>query len=157
VEFNVLPSGLHLVEQDVMCVMFSLVPTSSADPWRSYFTKDNQQGVCIFTRRTSAVEGSRGADMASLGLLLAHSPRAKPWHHVAALKALVQTLSSQSSGSSSTQDIWKPAREFFEARKIIQPEPSSWQGWSHELDAVCPTSNPSFACTSLMIFTEHTQ
>ncbi|KAH9025906.1 hypothetical protein EDB84DRAFT_1503316, partial [Lactarius hengduanensis] len=71
VEFSSLPSGLHLVEQDVV-----------------YFTKDGLHGVCVLTRRQTSEQGQRGFRLSSLGILLARSLRLRPWRHVPALKAL---------------------------------------------------------------------
>ncbi|KAF8264240.1 hypothetical protein EI94DRAFT_1738825 [Lactarius quietus] len=117
VEFSSLPSGLHLVEEDVV-----------------YFTKDGLRGVCIFTRRETPEEGQRGYRLFSIGVLLAPSVRPRPWRHVPALKALVRELQSN---SDSTEDIWAPARRFFELRKAPDADLGgfdAWHRWSEELD-----------------------
>lgn len=117
VEFSSLPSGLHLVEQDVV-----------------YFTKDGLRGVCVFTRRETPEQGQRGFRLRSLGVLLARSVRPRPWRHVPALKALVRELQSE---TDSSEDIWAPARRFFEQRKAPHLElgdVDTWHRWSEELD-----------------------
>ncbi|KAH9034011.1 hypothetical protein EDB83DRAFT_2525299 [Lactarius deliciosus] len=79
VEFSSLPSGLHLVEQDVV-----------------YFMKDSPRSVCVFTRRQTSEQGQRAFRLSSLSILLARSLRPPPWSHVPALKALVRDLHSDS-------------------------------------------------------------
>ncbi|KAJ7641307.1 hypothetical protein FB45DRAFT_354788 [Roridomyces roridus] len=121
-EFNTLPSGLHLVEQDVV-----------------YFSKGGQRGVCIFRRRKTVDHGHRGFRLSSLGILLAKSARPRPWRHVAALKQLTTLIYSQFESSASldpTESDWEPARAFFNERKVVSPDlggAGDWNGWSHEL------------------------
>lgn len=110
----------------------------------SYFTKDNQHGVCVFKRRNTTEHGHRGARFSSLGILLANSPRPKPWRHLAALKDLVNTIYSRlelSDTLNPTEEDWQPARDFFERRKIKRSDlggAGDWLGWSPELDSnVC--------------------
>ncbi|KAH9052238.1 hypothetical protein EDB87DRAFT_1725883 [Lactarius vividus] len=56
--------------------------------------------------------------LSSLGVLLARSLRPHTWRHVPALKALVRNLHSDSvAQGDNSQDIWDPARQFFELRK----------------------------------------
>lgn len=105
-----------------------------------YFTKDDYQGVCVFHRQETAEEGHRGYRLSSLGILLAHSPRPRPWLHVPALKALFHTIRS-SLGDRDTliplEHDWEPARAFFEQRKARQPDlggAGDWGGWSAELE-----------------------
>ncbi|KAH9025915.1 hypothetical protein EDB84DRAFT_1611676, partial [Lactarius hengduanensis] len=121
VEFSSLPSGLHLVEQDVV-----------------YFTKDGLRGVCVFTRRQTSEQGQRGFRLSSLGVLLARSLRPRPWRHVPALKALVRDLHSDSaSQGDSSQDVWEPARRFFELRKARLEDlggAGAWHRWGEELE-----------------------
>ncbi|KAI9456040.1 hypothetical protein BJY52DRAFT_1213071 [Lactarius psammicola] len=121
VEFSSLPSGLHLVEQDVV-----------------YFTKDGLRGVCIFSRRPTSEHGQRGFRLSSLGILLARSPRPRPWRHVTALKALVHEIHSDPAAQGeSSQDVWEPARRFFELRKASLSDlggAGAWHRWSEELD-----------------------
>ncbi|KAH8980082.1 hypothetical protein EDB92DRAFT_2107324 [Lactarius akahatsu] len=121
VEFSSLPSGLHLVEQDVV-----------------YFTKDGLRGVCVFTRRQTSEQGQRGFRLSSLGILLARSLRPRPWRHVPALKALVRDLHSDSAPpANSSQDVWEPARRFFELRKARLEDlggAGGWHRWSEELE-----------------------
>ncbi|KAG2148869.1 hypothetical protein DEU56DRAFT_782570 [Suillus clintonianus] len=123
VEFSTLPSGLHLVDQDVV-----------------YFTKDTHSGVCVFRRRRTAEQGHRGFRLTSLGILLAKSARPRPWRHVAALRALADSLylSLETRGILEPSDSdWEPARVFFEERKVRRADLSGageWHGWSHELD-----------------------
>ncbi|KAI0764228.1 hypothetical protein BD413DRAFT_196727 [Trametes elegans] len=123
VEFSCLPSGLHLIERDVV-----------------YFTKDDHQGVCVFRRRQTTEDGHRGFRLSSLGILLAKSPRPRPWKHVAALKALVNTIYSSLEDRDALEpleDDWEPARVFFEERKLRRPDigdMGSWVGWNPELE-----------------------
>ncbi|KAH9052330.1 hypothetical protein EDB87DRAFT_1797946 [Lactarius vividus] len=110
VEFSSLPSGLHLVEQDVV--------------------HDGLRGVCVFTRRQTSEQGQRGFRLSSLGILLARSPCPRPWRHVPALKALVRDLYSNS-------DVWEPARRFFELPKARLEDlggAGAWHSWSEELE-----------------------
>ncbi|KAF8954836.1 hypothetical protein BDZ97DRAFT_1862662 [Flammula alnicola] len=124
-EFSALPSGLHLVEQDVV-----------------YFTKDGQHGVCVFRRRSTTEQGHRGVRLSSLGILFAKSHRPRPWRHVKALKELIDTVYScmESKGTGilePTETDWEPARVFFEERKVRRSDLGSagdWAGWSDELD-----------------------
>ncbi|KAG1748120.1 hypothetical protein EDB19DRAFT_1684366 [Suillus lakei] len=51
VEFSTLPSGLHLVDQDVV-----------------YFTKDTHSGVCVFRRRRTAEQGHRWPTLSTFSL-----------------------------------------------------------------------------------------
>ncbi|OBZ73374.1 Protein LCHN [Grifola frondosa] len=132
VEFSCLPSGLHLIDRDVV-----------------YFNKGDHQGVCIFRRRKTAEHGHRGFRLSSLGILLAKSPRPRPWQHVSALKALVETIYSSLEDRDALEPVhsdWDPARTFFEDRKARQPDlggTGEWKGWSAELDSDAPDSNPT--------------
>ncbi|RPD53578.1 hypothetical protein L226DRAFT_509969 [Lentinus tigrinus ALCF2SS1-7] len=121
VEFSCLPSGLHLIERDVV-----------------YFTKDDHQGVCVFRRRRTSEDGHRGFRLSSLGILLAKSPRARPWQHVAALKELVNTIYNSMEDRDTLEPLesdWDPARAFFEERKVRDDGSSStWEGWGPELE-----------------------
>ncbi|KAJ6472310.1 hypothetical protein C8R47DRAFT_1199928 [Mycena vitilis] len=121
-EFSALPSGLHLVEEDVV-----------------YFTKDGQHGVCVFRRRKTVDHGHRGFRLSSLGILLAKSARPRPWRHTAALKKLTTLIYSRFESSASLVPIdtdWDPARAFFNERKVVRADlggAGDWNGWSHEL------------------------
>ncbi|EJF59440.1 hypothetical protein DICSQDRAFT_65039 [Dichomitus squalens LYAD-421 SS1] len=140
VEFSSLPSGLHLIERDVI-----------------YFTKDDYQGVCVFRRRQTSEHGHRGFRLSSLGILLAKSPRARPWRHVAALKRLVNSIYTALDDRDTmepTDEDWDPAREFFEQRKVRQTlddssastsssTGSNWRGWAAELDGSRSDSAPT--------------
>ncbi|KAF7983593.1 hypothetical protein HWV62_20489 [Athelia sp. TMB] len=129
VEFSTLPSGLHLVPQDVV-----------------YFTKDGQHGVCIFRRRKTAEEGHRGFRLSSLGILLAKSIRPRAWRHVQALKELQQTIydaAAERDGLELLDGDWEPAKAFFEERRVLQGNADGagdWNGWSQELDG--PDTDP---------------
>ncbi|KAI1784570.1 hypothetical protein LXA43DRAFT_1122371 [Ganoderma leucocontextum] len=129
VEFSSLPSGLHLIERDVV-----------------YFTKDDYQGVCVFRRRRTSEDGHRGFRLSSLGVLLAKSPRPRPWRHVTSLKRLVSSIYATLDDRATlepTDNDWDLAREFFEQRKVGQPQdgndassssgPRNWEGWATEL------------------------
>ncbi|EPQ53118.1 hypothetical protein GLOTRDRAFT_140044 [Gloeophyllum trabeum ATCC 11539] len=123
VEFSCLPSGLHLVEEDVV-----------------YFSKDSHQGVCVFRRRKTTEHGHRGFRLSSLGILLAKSARPRPWRHVAALKDLVHRIYSVLEDRGvlePREEDWEPARAFFEQRKVRRVDlagAGDWNGWSHEFD-----------------------
>ncbi|KAJ7186505.1 hypothetical protein C8R46DRAFT_980782 [Mycena filopes] len=121
-EFSALPSGLHLVEEDVV-----------------YFTKEGQHGVCVFRRRKTVDHGHRGFRLSSLGILLAKSARPRPWKHTTALKELTTLIYSRFESSASLVPIesdWDPARAFFNERKATRADlggAGDWNGWSHEL------------------------
>ncbi|KDR73035.1 hypothetical protein GALMADRAFT_212991 [Galerina marginata CBS 339.88] len=141
-EFSALPSGLHLVEQDVV-----------------YFTKDNQQGVCVFRRRTTTEQGHRGYRLSSLGILLAKSRRPRPAQHVRALKDLIDSIYALSEGRGvlePTESDWEPARAFFEDRKLRRSDlggAGDWAGWSEELDGAYSepsNSNPTLHLPHLL-------
>ncbi|KAI0292962.1 hypothetical protein B0F90DRAFT_1811880 [Multifurca ochricompacta] len=139
VEFSSLPSGLHLVEQDVV-----------------YFTKDTHHGVSIFRRRQTSEHGQRGFRLSSLGILLAPSARPRPWRHVPALKALARDLHATldarrgvNEPPQEEEDDWASVRRFFELRKVLVDARSgsgsgsgslgggtggAWRRWSEELD-----------------------
>ncbi|KAJ8480988.1 hypothetical protein ONZ45_g15459 [Pleurotus djamor] len=127
-EFNALPSGLHLVDEDVV-----------------YFNRDDHHGVCIFRRRKTTEHGHRGFRLSSMGILLAKSHRPRPWRHTAALKALVTYIYSNLELTGilePTEDDWEPARRFFEERKVRRADlggAGRWDGWSHDLYEVCAT------------------
>ncbi|KAF8736964.1 hypothetical protein AX14_013694 [Amanita brunnescens Koide BX004] len=136
IEFSALPSGLHLIEQDVV-----------------YFTKDEQHGVCVFRRRRTTEEGHRGFRLTSLGILLAKSRRPRPWRHVVALKELADTIYARVDPSSNSLELldedWEPARLFFEQRKVQRADlggAGDWNGWSHDLDEL-KTDPPSPSLT----------
>ncbi|KAF8151642.1 hypothetical protein B0H34DRAFT_755784 [Crassisporium funariophilum] len=122
-EFSALPSGLHLVEQDVV-----------------YFTKEGQHGVCVFRRRKTTEQGHRGFRLSSLGILLAKSRRPRPWRHLKALKELINTIYSRLEDTDVLQPAdsdWDPAHAFFEDRKLRRSDlggAGNWTGWSEELD-----------------------
>ncbi|EIN04515.1 hypothetical protein PUNSTDRAFT_76382, partial [Punctularia strigosozonata HHB-11173 SS5] len=130
VEFSALPSGLHLVEEDVV-----------------YFTKGPHHGVCVFRRRRTTEHGHRGFRLSSLGILLAKSARPRPWRHVPALKRLISNIYS-SLEDHDTLDIseadFDPARVFFEERKVQRADlggAGDWRGWPSDLDGVRPDAD----------------
>ncbi|KAI0631800.1 hypothetical protein C8Q77DRAFT_160475 [Trametes polyzona] len=114
-----------------------------------YFTKDDHQGVCIFRRRQTTEHGHRGFRLSSLGILLAKSPRPRPWKHVAGLKALVNTIYSSLEDRDALEpldDDWEPARAFFEERKIRRADlggMGNWQGWNSEFEGAQSQSSPT--------------
>ncbi|KAJ7769409.1 hypothetical protein B0H16DRAFT_1411336 [Mycena metata] len=142
-EFSALPSGLHLVEEDVV-----------------YFTKDGQHGVCVFRRRKTVDHGHRGFRLSSLGILLAKSARPRPWRHTAALKELTTLIYSRFESSASlvpTENDWDPARAFFNERKVTRADlggAGDWNGWSHELlerlDDTATNQNPTLHLPHLL-------
>lgn len=154
VEFSTLPSGLHLVNHDVV-----------------YFTKDTHPGVSVFRRRRTSEHGQRGFRLSALGVLLARSSRPRPWLHVDALNALIDQIytsveergicmSDQNQGvvlePSEDAGDWEPARAFFEERMVRRADlrgAGQWRGWSYELDnpAVPPTpSTPTLHLPHLL-------
>jgi hypothetical protein len=139
VEFSALPSGLHLVPQDVVCVFSIYWHIQLASNMLSrYFTKDDRHGVCIFRRRETTEENHRGFRLSSLGILLANSTRPRPWRHVPALKALIETIyAGVGNRGEPTEKDWDLAGAFFEERKTrVDIRVGDWNGWSHELDGV---------------------
>jgi hypothetical protein len=137
-EYNCLPSGLHLVAQDVV-----------------YFSKGAHRGVCVFRRRATAEDGHRGFRLSSLGILLAPSARPRPWRHVASLRSLVSEIydALEERGVLHPTDAeWDPARAWFEARKVRRADlggAGDWNGWSAELDEVRPSAAPARASAHL--------
>ncbi|KAL4071859.1 hypothetical protein J3A83DRAFT_4236902 [Scleroderma citrinum] len=140
VEFSTLPSGLHLVDRDVV-----------------YFTKDIHAGVSVFRRRRTSEHGQRGFRLSALGVLLARSSRPRPWLHVDALNALIdriyaivnqrdrRELGSTLEPSEEAGD-WEPARAFFEKRAVRRVDlrgAGQWRGWGHELDNPALPPTPS--------------
>lgn len=81
---------------------------------------------------------------------MAKSARPRPWRHVSALKALVNTIHDNVAGNrvlELTESDWEPARIFFDQRKMINGDiggAGDWNGWSHELEGVSESNN-SFA------------
>ncbi|CCM02730.1 uncharacterized protein FIBRA_04837 [Fibroporia radiculosa] len=132
VEFSCLPSGLHLMERDVI-----------------YFTKGEHSGVCVFHRQKTTEEGHRGFRLSSLGILLAKSARPRPWLHLPALKEVFRSMYS----SIEDRDVlvpldgdWDPARAFFEERKVRRADlggAGDWNGWSAELEDDAPDTDPT--------------
>ncbi|KAI0064962.1 hypothetical protein BV25DRAFT_1906451 [Artomyces pyxidatus] len=123
VEFSSLPSGLHLVEQDVL-----------------YFTNNEHHGVAVFKRRKTTELGHRGFRLSSLGILLAKSAKPRPWRHVPTLRTLVtdlyKTLEEREVLEPRDED-WDPARKFFDERKVRPGDldgTQDWKQWSQELD-----------------------
>ncbi|KAG6329631.1 hypothetical protein ID866_9459 [Astraeus odoratus] len=136
VEFSTLPSGLHLVDRDVV-----------------YFTKDTHPGISVFRRRRTSEHGQRGFRLSALGVLVARSSRPRPWLHVEALNALVdciyaaveqrgRSISDREPGAlepSEDAGDWEPARRFFEERMVRRADlrgAGRWRGWGYELDNV---------------------
>ncbi|KAH8113091.1 hypothetical protein DFH11DRAFT_361122 [Phellopilus nigrolimitatus] len=145
VEFSVLPSGLHLVERDIV-----------------YFSHGAHTGLAVFRRRPTRARAHRGFRLSSLAVLLRPAPRPRPWLHAAPLRALADSiyaaadakeedllgLSTSASGSGSasegelTETDFAPARAWFERRRAEEHAATqSWSGWSDELDGTY--SSPS--------------
>ncbi|QRV95416.1 LCHN protein [Ceratobasidium sp. AG-Ba] len=122
VEFSSLPSGLHLVDQDVI-----------------HFTKDGLCGIAVFRRRRIRENGLRGVRLGAVGVLIGSAPRARPWLHLPHLKRLAAHLEA-------TPEDWEPLTEYFESHRqpdIIPAEstldiPELWSGWEHELATASP-------------------
>ncbi len=140
-EFNALPSGLHLVEKDVVYVFLPFALIRGLKLY-SYFSKENQHGVCVFHRRQTQEHGHRGFRLSSLGIILAKSLRPRPWRHVKALKSVIDSIYLRASTRANldlTEEDWEPARLFFEERKVRRADlggVGDWMGWSNELDGV---------------------
>ncbi|KAL1744728.1 hypothetical protein HDZ31DRAFT_37922 [Schizophyllum fasciatum] len=130
-EFSALPSGLHLVEQDVV-----------------YFTKDGHHGVCAFRRRRTTEQGHRGFRLSSVGILLAKCRRPRPWMHTSALKDLTTMIYARLEASGVLEPSagdWDAARAFFESRKVRDPSlggAGDWNGWVADLED--PPSSDGF-------------
>ncbi|KAL0947987.1 hypothetical protein HGRIS_010614 [Hohenbuehelia grisea] len=138
-EYSALPSGLHLVDEDVV-----------------YFNKDGHHGVCVFRRRKTTEHGHRGFRLSSLGILLAKSRRPRPWRHTAALKELITQIYSKLEMYEilePTDEDWEPARAFFEERKVRRADlggAGDWNGWSHDLYELDNPHNPDLHLTHLL-------
>ncbi|KAF8264680.1 hypothetical protein EI94DRAFT_439367 [Lactarius quietus] len=140
-EFTSLPSGLLIVEEDVV-----------------YFARDGLRGVCIFTHRETPKEGQRGYRVSSNGVLLASSVRPLPWSHIQALKSLVCELQSD---SEITRDILRGGSSSY-AKHLSQ----IWvvgltRGRGGMKSSKMPLSKtaamgPSTTCTPLRRYTFHT-
>lgn len=112
VEFNVLPSGVHAIDKDVI-----------------YITKDSYQGVAVYRRISTDEVGMRGARMISVGVLLANSTRPRAWNHISALKRFAIQLEDK-------YEDRTPLEEYFERHKAPLASPSTeepWNGWEEEL------------------------
>ncbi|KAL5638989.1 hypothetical protein ACGC1H_003384 [Rhizoctonia solani] len=122
VEFSSLPSGLHLVDQDVI-----------------HFTQDGLCGIAVFRRRRTKENGLRGVRLGAVGVLIGSAPRARPWLHLPHLKRLAAHLED-------TPEDWAPLESYFESHRQpdIVPDESSidisdiWSGWEHELSIASP-------------------
>ncbi|CAE6338979.1 unnamed protein product [Rhizoctonia solani] len=122
VEFSSLPSGLHLVDQDVI-----------------HFTQDGLCGIAVFRRRRTKENGLRGVRLGAVGVLIGSAPRARPWLHLPHLKRLAAHLED-------TPEDWAPLESYYEAHRQpdIVPSESSidvsdiWSGWEHELSIASP-------------------
>jgi hypothetical protein len=143
VEFSSLPSGLHLVEEDVVCVLSSVLKLPLFSTPRSrYFTKGDNQGVSVFRRRETSEQGHRGFRLSSIGVLLAKSSRPRPWRHVPSLKTLIRSMYSHFKEEGiydPGQFDWSPAEIFFKQREVSRADSfdsGHWSGWSDELDSV---------------------
>ena len=119
-------------------------------PLGSYFTKDDHQGVCVFRRRRTSEDGHRGFRLSSLGILLAKSPRARPWRHVAALKELVNSIYTSLEDRDTLEPVesdWDPARAFFDERKVrdsnVASSSRTWEGWDSELQGPLSDYSPT--------------
>ena len=110
--------------------------------WYSYFSKENQYGVCVFRRRQTQEQGHRGFRLSSLGIILAKSHRPRPWRHVKALNSVIDNIYERASTRKNldiTDEDWEPAKKFFEERKLKRADlggAGDWTGWSDELDGV---------------------
>ncbi|KAH7334132.1 hypothetical protein B0J17DRAFT_675501 [Rhizoctonia solani] len=122
VEFSSLPSGLHLVDQDVI-----------------HFTQDGLCGIAVFRRRRTKENGMRGVRLGAVGVLIGSAPRARPWLHLPHLKRLAAHLED-------TPEDWAPLESYFEAHRQPDMIPAEstidlsdiWSGWEHELSIASP-------------------
>ncbi|KAL5514141.1 hypothetical protein ACEPAG_2902 [Sanghuangporus baumii] len=113
VEFSVLPSGLHLVPQDVV-----------------YFSHGSHAGLAIFHRRPTKNKNHRGFRLGSLGVLLEECERPRPWMHLQDLKRLADVL---------YKDADRRERELEDGNGEdllggALGAPDVWTGWSDDLD-----------------------
>ncbi|KDQ07819.1 hypothetical protein BOTBODRAFT_59753 [Botryobasidium botryosum FD-172 SS1] len=116
VEFSSLPSGLHVVDEDVI-----------------YFTKDDFHGICVFRRRRTKEAGMRGVRLGAVGLLIAPSDNPRPWLHLPTLKRLSDDLEAHPEDRESLAT-------YFESYKTRPDSPASvpWAGWQDELSRATP-------------------
>ncbi|KAG8679821.1 hypothetical protein FRC11_003257, partial [Ceratobasidium sp. 423] len=118
VEFSSLPSGLHLVDQDVMQSFHA-----------GWVVRDS--GVS-----TAEDQGERTAWRAIRG---GSAPRARPWLHLPHLKRLAAHLED-------TPEDWAPLESYFESHRQPEIVPAEsaidvsdiWSGWEHELSIASP-------------------
>ncbi|KAF8525184.1 hypothetical protein BU17DRAFT_41847 [Hysterangium stoloniferum] len=124
VEFTALPSGLHLVDTDVV-----------------HITHKVHHGISVFRRRQTDEAGMRGFRLESLGILVAQSPRPRPWRHLAALKELSSSLethwvSRQSQYSDINARDWSLLEKWYNDRVFRRiGEQGEWLGWDEELSS----------------------
>ncbi|KIJ40343.1 hypothetical protein M422DRAFT_780791 [Sphaerobolus stellatus SS14] len=121
VEFSTLPSGLHLVDEDVV-----------------HITQNVHHGISVFRKRSTAEAGMRGFRLESLGILVAQSSRPRPWRHLGSLKELSRQLGEhwESSKSQYAEDQrdWSLVEEWYKRRVFRRiGEEGRWVDWEEEL------------------------
>ncbi|KAF8516482.1 hypothetical protein JB92DRAFT_2910206 [Gautieria morchelliformis] len=125
VEFSTLPSGLHLVDEDVV-----------------HITHQVHHGISLFRRRPTSEAGMRGFRLESLGILVARSSRPRPWRHLASLKELScklderwSSLRSRFSDAEDTRD-WTLLSDWY-LRRVFRRvgEEGQWVDWDEELSS----------------------
>ncbi|GJJ11540.1 hypothetical protein Clacol_005774 [Clathrus columnatus] len=130
VEFSTLPSGLHLVDEDIVWENHSLV-----------CPRPRIQRRLDILRNTFIMAGMRGYRLESLGILVAQSPRPRPWRHKASLKDLshrladlwTQEQSHYHDRDTSNEKDWEILKEWFEKRMFRRiGEEGRWVGWEEE-------------------------
>ncbi|KIY68445.1 hypothetical protein CYLTODRAFT_421566 [Cylindrobasidium torrendii FP15055 ss-10] len=84
-EFACLPSGSHLIDDDVVYV--SVDAPSGSDSKNITNSGPAYHGVALFTRRSTAEAGQRGARLESIGVLVAAG--GAPWRHLEGLRTLI--------------------------------------------------------------------
>ena len=177
VEFNVLPSGLHLVERDIVYVdsmheVFSL----SDECIHRHFSHSSFTGLAIYRRRPTLSHGHRGFRLSSLGILINASQCPRPWMHLDSLEAVADEVYGRAekreeeenaqgrpdddAGSVKTGSIvsvgdlreedFAPARQWFEERKAkeVVSIPTE-KMWNGWSDELDGVSSTIF-CISLM-------
>ncbi|KAF8585278.1 hypothetical protein K439DRAFT_1388555 [Ramaria rubella] len=127
VEFKTLPSGLHLVDKDVV-----------------HITHEVHHGISVFRRRPTTEIGMRGFRLESLGILVAQSSRPRPWRHLASLKELSRRLEdhwvsseSQYADTKENRD-WRLLEKWY-LRRVFRRmgEEGKWVDWEEELSSDC--------------------
>lgn len=102
-----------------------------------YFSHGAHQGVSVFLRQSSTTEGSRGARLSALGILLDVTLcRPRPWIHVEPLQAALKSIHESSENA---DPDWTPAQSYFDQHMHSPNKPFS--DWPTEMSL--PGSSPT--------------